>query len=108
MEAEDNVWTDEEKNQSHKDGVIFLLENTTLEEVKKEDSNLPNDSHLIMYYIESIDKKFYDVVRAHKMVDIFDIYHSKMKAIGGMILSIDSGYGKVNPKLWSNQKSKNV
>ena len=34
------------------------------------------------------------------MVDIFDEYYQKVKDLGGVIVSIENGYGRIKPKLF--------
>ena len=85
--------------------VIVLLENTTREEVKELDSDLPTDVHLIEY--TKGQELYLDAVRAYRKVDIFDTYHDKLSALAEegeisnfQIHSITSGHGKHKPKLW--------
>ena len=62
------------------------------------DSDLPTDIHLVEYSIG--DTLYFDSVRAYKAVDIFDPYYDKLKALGGELISITSGYGNIKPKLF--------
>ena len=39
-------------------------------------------------------------VRCYKKVPIFDVYYDKLKPLGGKIISITNGYGKIKPKLF--------
>ena len=64
-------------------------------------NELPTDSHLIEYMIGA--DTFVDVVRAYKMVDIFDAYYDKISHIG-KIISIKAGFGKVRPNLYKTSK----
>lgn len=64
-----------------------------------DDSELPTDIHIVEYTIG--DKTYYDAVRAHKAVDIFDIYYDKTKQLGGKVIAIRNGYGKIKPKLYN-------
>ena len=61
---------------------------------------LPTDVHLVTYQIEGTT--IYDLVRAHKMVDIFDPYHDTLKPINGSVQSIKSGFGKVLPRMFGS------
>ena len=62
-----------------------------------DDKELPSDVHIITYMYEG--KKYFDVVRAYTMVDIFDAYYDKIKG-KGEIVKIKSGYGRIKPKLY--------
>ena len=64
---------------------------------KMEENKLPTDSHLVEYKIGA--DTFIDIVRAHKMSDIFDAYWDKISAIG-KIIAIRAGYGKIRPNLY--------
>ena len=78
--------------------VILMFENTTMETLKGEDSNLPSDVHTVTYVEEGETKL--DAVRAYKMVDIFDGYHDR----GLKVTKIESGFGKIKPNLFNTQK----
>ena len=64
-------------------------------------SELPTDIHLVEYEVG--DNLYVDMVRAHKMVDIFDSYYDKLAAVGGTLISISNGYGKIKPKLYQGK-----
>ena len=64
---------------------------------KIEDGKLPTDTHLVEYMVGA--DTFVDIVRAHKMSDIFDAYFDKISAIG-KIIAIKAGYGKIRPNLY--------
>jgi hypothetical protein len=83
----------------HEYGCQILLEKTTLDKTK--DSSFPNDAYLI-WYIED-GNKYLDLTRCPKMVNLFDMYYDKYGP--GSVQRIDFGYGRMNPKLWGNQKS---
>lgn len=68
-----------------------------------DDTELPTDIHIVEYTLG--DKTYYDAVRAHKAVDIFDIYYDKTKEVGGKVIAIRNGYGKIKPKLYNPVKS---
>ena len=59
--------------------------------------NLPTDIHLIEY---RIGETLYCDVRCYKKVPIFDVYFDKLNPLGGKIISITNGYGKIKPKLF--------
>ena len=75
--------------------VTLVYENTTMETLKGEDSNLPTDTHVVTYEVEGETKL--DAVRSYKMSDIFDGYYDR----GLTVKSIKAGYGKVKPNLWN-------
>jgi len=68
-----------------------------------DDKELPTDIHIVEYIIEG--KTYYDAVRAGKSSDIFDIYYDKTKPLGGRVIAIRNGYGKIKPKLYNPVKS---
>lgn len=63
-----------------------------------DEASLPTDIHLVEYEVSGT--LYVDQVRAYKKVDIFDAYYDKLSAIGGTLLSITNGYGRVKPKLF--------
>ena len=69
-----------------------------------DDSELPTDIHVVEYIVDG--KTYYDAVRSYKMSDIFDIYYDKLKPMGGSVISIKSGYGKIKPKLYNPNPKK--
>ena len=77
--------------------VTLVFENTTIETLKGEDSNLPTDVHVVTYEEEGETKL--DAVRSYKMADIFDGYYDR----GLSVKSIKAGYGKIKPNLWNIQ-----
>lgn len=67
-----------------------------------DDTNLPTDVHLVKYSIGN--KTFHDAVRAYTKVDIFDVYYDKLNG-DGTIHSIQSGFGRIKPKLYGKIKT---
>ena len=63
-----------------------------------DDKGLPTDIHLVEYTIG--DVLYVDVVRAYKVVDIFDPYYDKLKTLGGELISITNGYGNLRPNMY--------
>ena len=59
---------------------------------------LPTDVHLVVY--ECGGKQVHDLVRAFKMVDIFDPYHDTLRPMNGRVISIKSGFGKILPRMF--------
>ena len=80
--------------------IIIHQQNTSVAEL--DESTLPTDIHIVEY--EKEGKLYSDAVRAHKMSDIFDVYYDKLNPIGGRIISITSGYGRIKPKLYKVPK----
>jgi len=58
-------------------------------------TNLPYDTYIVTYFID--DRVYYDLTRATKKSDIFDMYWDKFRKD---LKGIRFGYGKINPKLW--------
>lgn len=109
MSAEKNIieteedslsWTPEEKEEVKKKyNCEILIQRCTIVEAKK--GNYPNDAYLVSY--ESGGKLFYDLTRAHKKVQLFDMYWDKFR---NNFKAIDLGFGKINPKLWGQKAEK--
>ena len=68
---------------------------------KLDDREWPSDVHVVTYTIDG--NTFYDAVRAYTMVDIFDVYHDKVRK-HGKVLKIASGYGRIRPNLYGKIK----
>lgn len=62
------------------------------------DAELPTDVHLVTFEHEGM--QVHDLVRAFRMVDIFDPYHDTLRPLNGKVLSIKSGFGKVLPRMF--------
>ena len=67
-----------------------------------DDSQLPNDLHIITFTKDGVEQ--FDAVRAYTKVDIFDEYYDKLGK-DNPIHSIESGYGRIKPKLFGKIKS---
>jgi len=93
------TWTDEEKANLTRAEVSIHGENITPD--KLDNKTLPTDIHVIEYEMEGVT--YYDAVRAYKMVNIFDVYHDKLKG-GGKVVRITNGYGSIRPNLWTTSK----
>ena len=65
------------------------------------ESSLPTDIHLVEYEVG--ETLYVDMVRAYKKVDIFDTYYDKLNAIGGTLLAITNGFGRIKPKLFNGK-----
>ena len=72
----------------------LLMEQTSHEELRDLDADLPSDLHLVV-----TDQGVYGV-RAYKSVDIFDAFHDA----GHKVTEIRSGYGRQKPKLWKGSQ----
>ena len=66
-----------------------------------DDSQLPTDIHIVTFTEDGIRK--FDAVRAYTKVDIFDEYYDRLRG-KGRIHSIESGYGRIKPKLYGKIK----
>lgn len=83
----------------------LLMQETSHEELRDLDSDLPTDVHLVVYERQDggdgdITLTCFDAVRAYKMVDIFDAYYDA----GYVVREIRRGYGRIKPKLFVNAK----
>ena len=66
-----------------------------------DDKELPNDLHYVTYSVAN--KTFVDAVRGLTTVDIFDVYHDKLKDQFGdscphSIIRIENGHGLISPR----------
>ena len=89
--------------------IITLFEATSSEEVRDLEKDLPSDTHLVTYVVDG--EVLCDAVRAYTKVDIFDHYYDRLKADarqdlcnGFKIISIESGFGTIRPKLYGYQQ----
>ena len=67
-----------------------------------DDTQLPSDLHIITFSKDG--KRQFDAVRAFSKVDIFDEYYDKLGK-DNPIHSIESGYGRIKPRLYGKIKS---
>ena len=87
-------WTPAEKeNSKQKYGCEILVENGTWEQVCTKEA--PNDARIVKYEVDG--QICFDLTRANKQVDIFDMYWDKFRE---GIKSIEFGHGRISPKLW--------
>lgn len=77
----------------------LLFHNITSSELN--DRNLPSDSFLV-YYQDKEGNKI-DICRGSRMVDVFDLYYDRF---GPAIKTIEFTKGRVNPKVWGQNKKK--
>ena len=94
-------WTDMDKECLSQKEVIIFKQNIVEREMKN--SELPTDIHLVDYTHNN--QSYTDAVRSYKMSAIFDVYHDKLKSMGGGAVSrIRNGFGTIKPILFNNQK----
>jgi len=67
-----------------------------------EDKNLPTDVHLVTFTLDGNTQV--DAVRAYAMVDVFDDYYDRIND-KGTVLKIESGFGKIKPRLYGKIKT---
>ena len=67
-----------------------------------DDTQLPSDLHIITFSKDG--KRQFDAVRAFTKVDIFDEYYDKLGK-DNPIHSIESGYGRIKPRLYGKIQS---
>tara|TARA_R100000315_G_C5192486_1_gene112374 strand:+ start:374 stop:634 length:261 start_codon:yes stop_codon:yes gene_type:complete len=67
-----------------------------------EDKNLPTDVHLVTFTVDGNTQV--DAVRAYAMVDVFDDYYDRISD-KGKVLKIESGFGKIKPRLYGKIKT---
>lgn len=79
----------------------FTVFDQNIDRENFDDTELPTDIHLVEYTIGEV--LYVDSVRAYKKVDIFDVYYDKLKALGGELVSITSGFGRIKPKLFTGK-----
>ena len=84
--------------------VRILQENIDVDNF--DDAELPSDVHYVTYKTKD-EKLFVDAVRAYTKADTFDFYYDKLKnadELTGLILSIESGHGRIRPNLYGKIK----
>ena len=79
-------------------GVRHLMSETSESEVVDLSSDLPTDTHLVTFRFGD-GAVSCDAVRAYTKCDIFDAYSDS----GATVVSIQSGFGALRPKLFQNQ-----
>lgn len=75
----------------------LVCDETSHEELRALDKDLPSDTHLVRYYIQDVE--LVSGIRAFKMSDIFDALFD----LGADVREITQGYGAIKPKLWGYQ-----
>ena len=94
------AWTEEEREAATRSDVTIFMLNTTPEDIKEMDAELPTDVHIVE--LRQGEETIYDAVRAYKKVDIFDVYYDKLKG-QAEVVAITNGYGRIKPKLFGYQ-----
>ena len=64
----------------------------------------PYNAVLVTYEIDGVVR--HDHVAGPKNSKVFDAYYDLLKPVGGKILTMETMYGMVNPKLWGNKSKK--
>ena len=91
-------WTDMDKEALTLKEVIVFQQNVVEREMKN--SELPTDIHLIDYTHNN--QCYTDAVRSAKMSAIFDVYHDKLRSMGGgCVTRIRNGFGNIKPILYN-------
>ena len=67
-------------------------------------SQWPYNAVLVTYEIDGVIK--HDHAAGPKNSKVFDAYYDLLKPVGGKILTMETMYGMVNPKLWGNKPKK--
>ena len=80
------------------DPVIIHIESTTEAKLRKMETELPSDIHLVRYKKPSWKKKEkISAIRAYRKTDIFDHLHDR----GYAVLEIVSGFGRIRPNCFT-------
>ena len=82
-------------------GLVLLMQETSEKELQDLGGDLPTDTHLVTYR-GTEGEVGADAVRSYSKADIFDAYHDS----GLKVLSIQSGFGTIKPKLFNDTKKK--
>ena len=96
------TWTDDDKDRLKRKEVSIFQQN--LREQDMNEKGMPNDIHIIEYSQNGVP--YSDAVRASKMSDIFDVYHDKLREVGGVVTAIKNGYGNIKPKFYTPPEKK--
>lgn len=67
-------------------------------------SQWPYNAVLVTYEVDGVVK--HDHAAGPKNVKVFDAYFDLLHPLGGKILTMETMYGMVNPKLWGNKPKK--
>ncbi len=79
----------------------LIMEETSHEELRELNSDLPTDTHLVRYLDgDDFENETVAAIRAYRMSDIFDCLHDR----GAQVLEIVQGYGSIRPNLFGIQE----
>ena len=93
-------WTDNDKGTLSQNDVVIFKQNIVEKEMQN--SKLPTDIHLVDYTHDN--QSYTDAVRSYKMSSIFDVYHDKLRSMGGgTVTRIRNGFGNIKPILYNVQ-----
>ena len=81
---------------------FLLMQKTSHREMIDIASDLPTDTHLVV--AERNSEVIVDAVRSYRMSSIFDAYHDA----GYSVKEIRPGYGRINPKFFTDSTNGTV
>ena len=85
--------------------VIYMIKKCIEEKPESIDKrDWPYNAVLVTYEIDGVVR--HDHAAGPKNVKVFDAYYDLLKPLGGKILTMETMYGMVNPKLWGNKSKK--
>ncbi len=76
----------------------LLMEETSHEELRELNKEIPTDTHLVRYTLDG--EAIVSGIRAYKMSDIFNCLYDR----GCEVQEIVQGYGAIKPKLYGIQQ----
>lgn len=94
-----NLTESDKKLLRSKYDVVVFSHDCTPESIDKRE--WPYNAVLVTYEIDGVVK--HDHAAGPKNSKIFDAYYDLLKPLGGKILTMETMYGMVNPKLWGNK-----
>ena len=97
-----NLTESDKKLLRSKYDVVVFAHDCKPESIDKRD--WPYNAVLVTYEIDGVVK--HDHAAGPKNSKIFDAYYDLLKPVGGKILTMETMYGMVNPKLWGNKSKK--
>lgn len=99
LSMELNLTEQDKKLLRSKYDVMVFAHDCNPEDIDK--SQWPYNAVLITYEVDGVVK--HDHVAGPKNVKVFDAYYDLLQPLGGKILTMETMYGMVNPKLWGNK-----
>ena len=97
-----NLTESDKKLLRSKYDVVVFAHDCKPESIDKRD--WPYNAVLVTYEIDGVVR--HDHAAGPKNVKVFDAYYDLLKPVGGKILTMETMYGMVNPKLWGNKSKK--